>query len=115
MRLDELDGERLLTWNSPGTPFTDLMVGRLREAGAVVHPIMSSTSGMASALSDLPQLDAIAIAPGGWQSAGHIVELHLAEDFDLPLFVIWASGAPSSAVKRLRATLGRREASPDEH
>ncbi|MFI5843087.1 LysR family transcriptional regulator [Catenuloplanes sp. NPDC051500] len=107
--LEELDGERLLTWNAPGTPLTDLIVGRIRAAGADVRPTLSPTSGMALALSDLPDLGAVAIAPEGWQRTGRIVDLPLADAFHLPLFVIWASAAPSSAVQRLRAALSPRD------
>jgi len=38
-RLAELDGERLLTLNPRGTPFTDLLLTRLAPAGAHVEPV----------------------------------------------------------------------------
>jgi DNA-binding transcriptional LysR family regulator len=111
VKLEELDGEQLLIWNAPGTPLTDLMIGRLRAAGVDVRPTLSPTSGMAVALSDLPDLGAVAIAPEGWQRTGRTVALPLADDVHLPLFVIWASDIPGAAVQRLRTALGHRGAS----
>ncbi|MFI5933841.1 LysR family transcriptional regulator [Actinoplanes sp. NPDC051494] len=101
----ELDGERLLVWSPPGTPLTDLIVGRLAAAGAMVQLVLSLTMGMASALSDLPELGAIAIGPEGWQRPGRTVELPLADDLLLPLVVIWTAGA-ATTVGRLPAALG---------
>ncbi|MFB9238099.1 LysR family transcriptional regulator [Plantactinospora siamensis] len=99
----ELDGERLLVWSPPGTPLTDLIIGRLALVGAAVQPMLSLTMGMATALSDLPELGAIAIAPEGWHRPGRTVELHLAEGILLPLVVVWPAGGSTSTVARLRA------------
>jgi DNA-binding transcriptional LysR family regulator len=98
----ELDGERLLVWSPPGTPLTDLVIDHLARAGAAVRPQLSLTMGMASAVNDLPELDAIAIAPEGWHRPGRTVELHLTEDILLPLVVVWPAGASTTTVDRLR-------------
>ncbi|MCG0289114.1 LysR substrate-binding domain-containing protein [Streptomyces sp. PSAA01] len=98
----ELDGERLLVWSPPGTPLTDLIIDHLAMAGATVQPHLSLTMGMASAVNDLPGLDAIAIAPEGWHRPGRTVELHLAEGILLPLVVVWPAGASTTIVDRLR-------------
>ena len=103
-RLGDLDGERLLTWNPPGTPFTDLLVSRLRAAGATVEPVEARVMGMA-AFSDLAELGAVALMPAGWPRSDDTVEVALAEQVTLPLLVLWPAGAPPAAVERIRATL----------
>ena len=45
--LGDLDGERLLVWNPPGTPYTDLILDRLRAGGATVEPLESRVVGTA--------------------------------------------------------------------
>lgn len=76
MRLADLDGERLLTWRAPETPYTDLLVTRVRAAGAEVEPV-------------------------GEHNVGIAVE----DEISLPL-LLWPAGMPSAAVQRLRAGMG---------
>jgi DNA-binding transcriptional LysR family regulator len=99
--LRELDGERLLTYNPPGTPFTDLMVDRVRAAGAEVDPVEARVLGLGT----LDPPDAVAIMPAGAPSAGDTVDLETEDDLTLPLVVLWPAGAPSPAVRRIRAAL----------
>jgi DNA-binding transcriptional LysR family regulator len=104
VRLSQLDGERLLTWNVPGTPFTDLLVTRLAAAGAQVHPVQSVVLGGGEPPHLLAQR-AVALLPEGWPVGGEAVVVPLAEAVDLPLLVLWLAGAPSPAVARVREGL----------
>ena len=102
--LAALDGERLLTWNPPGTAFTDLLLTRLAAAGAHVEPIEARVTGTTD-LTELRERDAIALMPARWPSPDGIVQVPLAEDVSLPLLVLWPVGAPSPAVRRVRAAM----------
>ena len=97
----ELDGERLLTWNAPGTPFTDLLLAQLAARGAHLEPVRARVSGMAATLVDLTDLGAVAVAPPGVPRREDIVELPLAGDLVLPLVVLQPAGTRSAAVERL--------------
>lgn len=102
--LRELDGQRLLTWSAPGTPYTDLLLARVRAAGAGVEHAESRITG-ASGLLPLVEADAVAIVPEGWPPHPGVTYLPFAEDLTLPLVVLWPAGAPPLAVRRLRARL----------
>ena len=102
VRIGDLDGERLLTWNPPGTPFTDLLLSRLAAGGATVEPVEARVTGMA-AFSDLAELGAVALMPADWPRDDAIVEVPLADTVTLPLLVLWPAGAPSAAVERIRS------------
>ena len=104
VRLAELDGERLLTWSPPGTPYTDLLVSRLAAAGARVEPVESRITGSAG-LAELAERNAVALMPEGWPGRADVVLLALADEVTLPLVVLWPTGAPSPAVRRLRAAM----------
>jgi DNA-binding transcriptional LysR family regulator len=104
VRLAELDGERLLTWSPPGTPYTDLLVSRLAAAGARVEPVESRITGSAG-LAELAERNAVALMPEGWPGRADVVLLALADEVTLPLVVLWPTGAPSPAVRRLRARM----------
>lgn len=101
--LAELDGERLLTWNPPGTPFTDLLLTRLAAAGATVEPVEARVTGAPAA--QLGVEDVVALVPAGTRPAEGVVELEVADDLSLPLFVLWRAGVPSPAVRRLREAM----------
>jgi DNA-binding transcriptional LysR family regulator len=102
VRLAELDGERLLTWSRPGTPYTDLLVARLAAAGARVAPVESRVTG-AAGLSELTDLDAVALVPERWPRGEGVLEVSLQDEVTLPLLVLWPTGAPAPAVRRVRA------------
>jgi DNA-binding transcriptional LysR family regulator len=102
VRLAELDGERLLTWSAPGTPYTDLLLRRLAAAGADVQPVQSRVTG-AAGLSELAGSGAVALVPAGWPRGEGIVQLPLEDEVSLPLLVLWPAGAPPPAVHRVRA------------
>jgi DNA-binding transcriptional LysR family regulator len=103
-RLAELDGERLLTWSAPGTPYTDLLLNRLRAAGAHVEPVESRVTGAGAP--DLTGTGAVALAPAGYPTGEHNVRIPIVDDITLPLLVLWPAGLPSPAVRRLRAAMG---------
>jgi DNA-binding transcriptional LysR family regulator len=102
-RLAELDGERLLTWSAPGTPYTDLLVNRLRAAGARVEPVESRVTGGGSL--ELTETGAVALAPAGFPTGEHSTRVPIEDDITLPLLVLWPAGLPSPAVRRLRAAM----------
>jgi DNA-binding transcriptional LysR family regulator len=102
VRLADLDGERLLTWSPPGTPYTDLLVNRLAAAGAHVEPVEARVTGDPM-LPELAELGAVALAPVGWRPTPEVVQLAVEDDVSLPLTVLWPAGAPSAAVRRVRA------------
>ncbi|MGL5930437.1 MAG: LysR family transcriptional regulator [Dermatophilaceae bacterium] len=104
----DLDGERLLTWNAPGTPHTDLLLDRLAQRGARMQPVLSRVAGSAVSLADLVDLDAVAIAPAGLHHDDDVVELDLAREMALPLQVAWLAGAVPPAVRRLADAAGVR-------
>jgi DNA-binding transcriptional LysR family regulator len=104
VRLADLDGERLLTWSAPGTPYTDLLLNRLAAAGADVEPVQAHVTG-ATDLSELARSDAVALMPEGWPDHDGIVQLPVEDDLSLPLLVLWPAGAPSPAVRRVREAM----------
>jgi DNA-binding transcriptional LysR family regulator len=97
--LAQLDGERLLTWSPRGTAFTDLLLTRLAAAGAQV----TGSTGLA----ELADRDAVALMPAGWAPANDVAQVALADDVTLPLLVLWPTGAPSAAVRRVREGMTR--------
>lgn len=112
--LADLDGERLLTWSPPGTPYTDLLVSRIAASGARVTPVQALATGGGEAPA-LAETGAVALVPTGWPSGEDAVVRELTEQVDLPLLLIWLAGDKPPAARRLRAaltTVGHREAQP---
>jgi DNA-binding transcriptional LysR family regulator len=104
--LAQLDGERLLTWSPRGTAFTDLLLTRLAAAGARVEPVESRVTG-STGLAELAERDAVALMPAGWPPADGVAQVALADDVTLPLLVLWPTGVPSAAVRRVREGMSR--------
>jgi DNA-binding transcriptional LysR family regulator len=104
VRLAELDGERLLTWSAPGTPFTDLLVNRVAAAGARVEPVQARVLGGEQPL-DLTGTGTVALMPAGWPTGEHNVRLPIDDEISLPLLVLWPAGRPPPAVERLRQAI----------
>jgi hypothetical protein len=102
--LAQLDGARLLTWNPPGTPFTDLILDRLGAAGCTVEPVQARVTGAAHA-AELASSGAVALMPAGWPPSEGIAAIPLEDDAALPLLMLWRAGIPTPAVERLRAEL----------
>ncbi len=103
--LTALNGERLLAWNPPGTPLTDLLISRLAAAGSSVETVPARVWGMAAALTDLSDLEAVALLPPNWPHDEHVVELSLADELALPLTIIWPAGTAPASVDRVRAAM----------
>lgn len=101
VRVAQLDGERLLTWSPPGTPYTDLLVNRLAASGARVEPVEARVTGDPT-LPELRELGAVALVPAGSAPVDGIVQLALEDDVSLPLLVLWPIGRASAAVRRTR-------------
>jgi DNA-binding transcriptional LysR family regulator len=106
-RLAELDGERLLTWSAPGTPYTDLLVTRLRAAGARVEPVQSHITG-GGETPDLTETGTVALVPAGWPTGERNARVAIEDDISLPLLVLWPAGLSLPAVQRLCAGIGRK-------
>ena len=104
--LAQLDGERLLTWSAPGTPYTDMLVDRLAAAGARVEPVQARVLG-GGRPHDLAAAGAVALAPAGWPTGEDNVRLAVEDEISLPLLVLWPAGLPSPAVERLRSGMPR--------
>lgn len=104
VRLAELDGERLLTWSRPGTPYTDLLVTRLAAAGAQVEIVQAPVTG-GGGPPDLADARAVALVPQGWPTGADLVEVPLEEELTLPLLLMWPAGTPTATVERVRARM----------
>ena len=104
VELSQLDGERLLVWSRPGTPFTDLLLAGLGAAGAAVEPVESLVTG-GQALTELAERGAVALMPAGTPPAAGVVPVQLADEVTLPLLVLWAAGAVPPAVRRVREAM----------
>lgn len=104
VRLAQLDGHRVLTWNRLGTPLTDLLLARLAAAGATVEPVPARITG-AAVLDDLSSLDAVAVLPHDWPTTPGSCRVPLAEELLLPLQVLWGGRIRSLAVERLQAEM----------
>jgi len=103
----ELDGERLLTFNPPGTPYTDLVLSLLANAGAVVEPFEATVLGTPgqTSLVDLSENGAVALIPAGEPLPPGVLAIPFREDFTLPLLVAWPAGRPSPATERIREVM----------
>ncbi len=101
----QLDGERLLTWSSPGSPYTGLLVELLRAAGARVSPVLAPITG-GNDPPPLDELSAVALLPEGWPAGGTAREHKLLPEIELPLQVLWRGGIESSWARRIVAALG---------
>lgn len=106
VHLRELDGERLLVWNEPGTPLTDGLLRLVAAHGATITPVLSRASGLGVSLSDLSELDVVAIASPDATRDPEIVQLEIAEPVSLPIVAMWTRGSRPATVDRVVAHLG---------
>lgn len=100
-----LSGRSLLVWSEPGTPYTDLLVSALNEAGADITPVESRIVG-GSSLAELARKHCVALVPAGWPPSPGVRLIPLVPPMTLPLLVAWRAGPIPPAVDRLRAALG---------
>ena len=98
----DLDGERLLIWSSPGTPFTDMLLARVGAGGARVEPVIARVTG-GLGMTELADSGAVALMPAGTPPTAGVAQVPLSDDVTLPLLVLWAAGAEPAAVARIRA------------
>lgn len=103
--LDRLDGEQLLVWSAPGTPYTDLLLARCAEAGVRVTPVETAITGGGSGLLELADLGAVSISPEGHPAPAGVVAVPLA-GVSLPLRAVRLPGPAVAGVERLVAALG---------
>ena len=104
--LSALDGERLLTWSAPETPYSALLVELCARGGAAVTPVESAVTG-AAAVTELTRLGAVAILPTGQAADAETTTVALRGDVTLPLLAVHPSGRPAPAVARLIALAAR--------
>jgi DNA-binding transcriptional LysR family regulator len=102
--LADLDGERLLVWNPPGTPYTDLLLSRVAAGGAQIEPVHAPVTG-GGEVAALAETGAVALMPAGWPTGDGAVVVEIRERVDLPLLLIWLAGGAPSAVRRLRTAM----------
>jgi DNA-binding transcriptional LysR family regulator len=103
--LAEIDGERLLVPSASGTPYTDLLLNCLTEAGASVQVVEGRVTGGSVILTELAEARAVALMSVGTALPPGVRTVSLEGAF-LPLLVVWRAGLPPAAVPRLRAELG---------
>jgi DNA-binding transcriptional LysR family regulator len=100
--LADLDGERLYTWSRPGTPYTDVLLGLCRDAGANVTPAETALLGPG----ELIDLDgAVAIVPQDFPTGPDARRVALTGGVTLPLLALRLPGPPKPALTRLVALL----------
>jgi DNA-binding transcriptional LysR family regulator len=100
VELAAIDGERLLTWSPPGSPYTDLLVERCRRAGATVTPVETGVTG-GTGLPELAALDSVALVPAPWPPVPGTARIALPAGVTLPLSAVRAAGAASPPAARL--------------
>lgn len=104
--LSAVDGERLLVPSPPGTPYTDLLLERLRAAGATVVPVEAHVTGGNAILHELAESGTVALQPRGTAVPEGVTSVAISGGLTLPLFVLWASARPSPAAQQLIRVLG---------
>jgi DNA-binding transcriptional LysR family regulator len=102
--LADLDGERLMVWSSPGTPYTDLLLALCREGGAAVEPVETRITGSGQ-LFELGELGAVAIVPVGRAISDEHRALPLRGGVALPLNAVRRPGRPAPALALMLAAL----------
>jgi DNA-binding transcriptional LysR family regulator len=100
--LARIDGERLLTASAPGTPYTDLLLARCAEAGAGVTHVEARVTGGSALPAQVARAGAVALVPTGTPPAPGTVVLALEDAPTVPLLVLWPTGMPPAAVRRVR-------------
>ena len=104
--LSALDGEKLLTWSAPDTPYSALLVDLCARGGATVTPVESAVTG-AGALMELTRTGAVAIVATGPTTDAETTTVALRGDVTLPLLAVHPAGRPAPAVARLIALAAR--------
>lgn len=100
-----LDGERLLVASPVGTPYTDLLIARLGEAGADVVPVEAHVTGGGEILGELAGTDTVALMPRDTPVPDGVSCMSLSDELTLPLYVLSAGGRPSPAAEQLTRRL----------
>ncbi|MBV8305137.1 MAG: LysR family transcriptional regulator [Acidimicrobiia bacterium] len=99
---NDLDGERLVVWNPPGTPYTDLLLDMAQRHGAHLTPIVSKIVGDRG-LPDVTTGSAIALVPAIRHPPRGVKIVVLEGTATLPLLVAWSPTYAGTAVARLIA------------
>ena len=103
----ELDGDRLLTFNPPGTPYTDMILASLAAAGARVEPVESSVVGSSRQMMirEMEERDAVSLIAASEQVSPGSEQLEPDDPISLPLIAIWPMARRGAMVDRLVAAL----------
>ena len=82
-------------------PLADVAFAARASAAQRVEPIEARVTG-SPGLTELRERDAVALMPVGYPPFDGVVQVALADDVTLPLLVLWPTGVPSAAVRRVR-------------
>lgn len=103
VRLDQLDGERVLVPSPRGNAYTEMVLAMFAASGASVIPVEARVTG-STAIAELLVTDVVVLMPIGTVAPEGVVALP-APDVHLPLLLLWPAGMPSPAVHRVRRAM----------
>lgn len=98
--LRDLDGETLVVYNPPGTPYTDALVTAVRHAGAQVTLHRSGVIG-GGGLADVADGHGVALVSAHHQGQAGVVLVTLDDPPTLPLNAVWLRAAPPPGLDQL--------------
>ena len=100
-----LDGERLLVPSPPRDAVHRPAVEQRPRPGAIVTLVEAHVTGGAAILSELTEVDAVALQPRGTPVPPGVASVSISSGLRLPLYVLWATGRPAPAAQRVIAAL----------
>lgn len=107
--LTALHGERLMTWSPPGTSYTDALLAAFADAGATMTPVETRVTGGGAALTELPEMGAVALMPAGTVPPPGVVVREPAPPVSVPLTLLWSAARPSPAASTLTARMAAHD------
>lgn len=98
--LRDLDGETMVVYNPPGTPYTDALVAAVRRAGAQVTLHRSGVIG-GGGLADVADGHGVALVSAHHQGQAGVVLVTLDDPPTLPLNAVWLRASPPPGLDQL--------------